>query len=209
MSRSESGAIPAIGVPTGGQLLGFTNLKTQSAECSADTNLQTQIAPLIASMSCQFKILRLLKPLIEVIGGLPTPPVKAIQQFLEAAADLEPCLQIPTPAGVFPFVRDLLCLEIRSLNCFLRNLQAIATLASAAPSAVAASEVRTVLDSYPPIVGILELAGGLFQLAGLSIPSAPTLAGATDPASLVADRSAVATFTAALQVAVDSFGGCR
>jgi hypothetical protein len=77
MSNSESNAIPAIQVPTGGQLRGFANLQIQSTKCSADTNLQTQVAPLLASMTCQLKmlkLLKLLKPLIDVIKGLPNPP---------------------------------------------------------------------------------------------------------------------------------------
>jgi hypothetical protein len=208
MSKSESSAIPAIEVPTAGQLLGFANLKMQSTECSAATNLQTQIAPLIASMSCQLKVLKLLKPLIDVIHGLPNPPVHALQEFSKAANDLAPWLLFPTPAGVLPFVRDLLCLEIRSLNCLLRNLKTIMALASTDPSAVAASEVQSVLDSYPPIIGILNLASGLFQLAGVTIPKAPTLAAGTDPGSLTADQSAVSTFTATLQTVVDGLGGC-
>ena len=208
MSKSESSAIPAIEVPIAGQLLGFANLKMQSTECSAATNLQTQIAPFIASMSCQLKVLKLLKPLIDVIHGLPNPPVHALQEFSMAANDLAPWLLLSTPLGVLPFVRDLLCLEIRSLNCLLRNLQTITALA-ADPSAVAASEVQSVLDSYPPIIGILNLASGLFQLAGLTIPKAPTLAAGTDPDSLAADQSAVATFTAALQTAADALGGCE
>ena len=208
MSKSESSAIPAIEVPIAGQLLGFANLKMQSTECSAATNLQTQIAPFIASMSCQLKVLKLLKPLIDVIHGLPNPPVHALQEFSMAANDLAPWLLLSTPLGVLPFVRDLLCLEIRSLNCLLRNLQTITALA-ADPSAVAASEVQSVLDSYPPIIGILNLASGLFQLAGLTIPKAPTLAAGTDPDSLAADQSAVATFIAALQTAADALGGCQ
>jgi len=208
MSKSESSAIPAIEVPIAGQLLGFANLKMQSTECSAATNLQTQIAPFIASMSCQLKVLKLLKPLIDVIHGLPNPPVHALQEFSMAANDLAPWFLLSTPLGVLPFVRDLLCLEIRSLNCLLRNLQTITALA-ADPSAVAASEVQSVLDSYPPIIGILNLASGLFQLAGLTIPKAPTLAAGTDPDSLAADQSAVATFTAALQTVADALGGCQ
>ena len=209
MFQSESGAIPAVEVPTGGHFLGFADLKAQPAGCPADTNLLTQLAPWIASTSCQLKILNLLKPLIDVIHGLPNPPVKVLQEFSKAAADLAPCLQVPTPAGVLPFLKDLLCLEIRSLRCFMRNLEAITTLAGAVPIAVSAAEIRAVLDSYPPIVGILDLAGGLFQIAGLTIPKAPALAGGTEPDALLADQNAVADFTATLETVVNALGGCQ
>lgn len=52
------------------------------------------------------------------------------------------------------------------------------------------------LDSYAPIVGVLYLVSDLFGIAGINIPRAPTLAGGTDPRSLVEDQSAVAAFAA-------------
>ena len=202
-----SNSIPAVDIPAGGRLLGFPDLKTQSFECSADTNLLTQMAPLIASMSCELRVLKLLKPLIDVIHGLPNPPVQAVQQFSRAAADLAPCFHILTPGGMLPFVKGLICLEIRSLNCFLRNLQRVIARAGAGPGA--AAEARDVLDSYQPVAGILTLAGGLFQIAGLVPPSPPTLTGGIDAASLALDEKAVADFTASLQAAADALGGCQ
>ena len=208
MSNSESSAISAIEVPAAGRLLGFSDLKIRSTECSADTNLLTQVAPLIASMSCQLKILKLLKPLVEVIRGLPNPPVQALLEFSEAAEALAPCYLALTPSGVLPFLQDLLCLEVRSFKCFLNNLRTITTLAGGDPSAVAASEVQSVLNTYLPIAGVLSLANGLFQLAGLTIPEAPTLTGGIDPVSLNADLNSVAAFTAALEAMAEALGGC-
>ncbi len=208
LSNSEASAVPRIELPAGGKLIAFPELQMQSAECSAITNLQTQIAPLIASMSCQLHIFKLLKPLIAVIHGLPNPPAAALREFSKAANELAPCLLASTPAALLPFVRDLICLEIRSLNCFLRNLQSLMTLADADPRPAAALEAQNVLDSYQPIAGILNLASALFQMAGVHIPPAPTLAAATDPGSLRADQIAVTDFTAALQSAADALGGC-
>jgi hypothetical protein len=104
-----------------------------------------------------------------------------------------------TQASVLPFINELLCLEIKSLTCFLRNLE----------NAMGGLEpARGVLDSYPPIVATLSLAGELFQIAGLTPPQAPALGGGTDPASLRADKAAVAAFAASLQTVADGLGGC-
>ena len=205
---SKSSGVPTIQLPTGGQLLGFANLTMRPTDCTAVTNLQTQVAPLIAAMSCQLKVLKLLKPLIDIIHGLPNPPAHALLEFSKAAADLAPWLLVTTPSAILPFVRDLLCLEIAGLNCFLRDLQAIITLTSADPSAVATSDVRSVRDSYQPIAGTLNLANEVFQLAGLSIAVAPKLGEGIDPDSLTADQDAVVTFVAALQSVTDALGGC-
>lgn len=196
---SPSGSLAAIQAPTGATLVGFSNPNPPASECSAIINLQTQLAPLIASMTCQLKILKLLKPLIEVIKGLPNPSVGALQAFAMAAEELVPCLQTSAAPGLLPFLKDLLCLEIKSLNCFLRNLENV--LAGLMPA-------RGVLDSYPPVVATLNLAAELFQLAGLTPPQAPALGNGTDPASLKADHEAVAAFTALLQAVVDALGGC-
>ncbi len=196
---SPSGSLAAIQVPTGATLVGFNNPNPPASECSAIINLQTQLAPLIASMSCQFRVMKLLKPLIEIIKALPNPGVQAIQEFTAAAEGLVPCLQMTAPGGILPFVRELLCLEIRSLHCFLRNLENVQ--AGLQPA-------RDVLDSYPPVVAALNLAAEHFQIAGLTPPQAPALGQGTDPASLKADHEAVAAFTASLQTAVDVLGGC-
>jgi hypothetical protein len=208
MSNSTSTTVQSIALPAGGKLLASATLKQQSADCSAATNLQIQIAPWIASISCQVQILRLLKPLIDIIGNPANPPTAAIQEFAKAAAALGPCLVAQTPAGVLPFLRDLLCLEIRSLTCLRHHLQLMAKLAATQPSAVTASEVQSAVDSYQPIAGLLELAGGLFQIVGVSPPQAPPLAPGIDPASLASDEEIVTGFTASLQSMVDALGGC-
>jgi len=200
---SSSHLVPIIHLPMGGELTGSGNPHPPLSECSAIINLQTQVAPLIASMSCQLKVLKLLKPLIDIVKGLPNPSVASLAAFDEAAVDLAPCLLIPTPAVVLPFLRDLLCIEIKSLNCFLQNLQSLLGEAG-----VNQSRVRCVLDSYPSIVGRLKLAGELFGIAGVSLPDGPILGDGTDPASLEADRDAVVAFTTALQFVADALGGC-
>jgi hypothetical protein len=196
---SPSGSLAAIQVPTGATLVGFNNPNPPASECPAIINLQTQLAPLIASMSCQFRMMKLLKPLIEISKALPNPGVQAIQEFTAAAEGLVSCMLMTVPGAILPFVKELLCLEIRSLNCFLSNLEKV--LGGLVPA-------RDVLDSYTPVVATLNLAAELFQMAGLTLPQAPVLGNGTDPVSLKADHDAVAAFTVLLQTAADALGGC-
>jgi hypothetical protein len=205
---SSSNFIAAIQIPGGGELLGFINSHSSSTECLAITSLQSQVAPLIVSMSCQLKVLKLLKPLIDVIHGLPSPSVQALEEFSKAAVELEPCLVTGTPLGILPFLNDLLCVEIKSLNCLLHSLQRVIEQGSNELSSSSMSPARNVLNSYPPIVGNLKLAGELFQMAGLTLPEEPVLENGTDLASLNADQSAIVTFTTALRSVADAIGGC-
>ena len=169
MLNSVPSTVLAIGLPAGGKLVASASLRTQSAECSAAANLQVQIAPWIASISCQFLILRLLKPLIDIVRGLPSPTAEALQEFSKAAAELQPCLFAQTAAGVLPFIRDLLCLEIQSLNCLQHNLQSMTTLAAFEPSAVATARADS--DLIARIVTVVIAAHGrsLCQRRGASL----------------------------------------
>jgi hypothetical protein len=205
---SQSRPIASIQVPSGGYLTGIVNLERASFDCSAISNLQTQVAPLISSMYCQIKILGLLKPLIDVIRELPNPSPNVVVPFLEAAEALEPCFLITSPSVVLPFLRDLLCVQIRSLTCLLRNLQGIVTLASAEPAEVSSAQLESVLDAYASIVNIFDLAAGLFQMIGLAPLKAPALSAGTDLTSMLQSQSAIAQFTEDLQSAVGALGGC-
>jgi hypothetical protein len=190
---------PKLLIPSGGLLQGFPALAVQTAVCSATSNLLSQVAPLLASMHCQAKVLKLLKPLIDVIKGLPNPPVTSIQEFAKAALDLQPCLTALLPSNQVGMARDLICLEIRALRCFLDNLNSVLTN----PAAVA-----DILSSYAPIVGVLSLAGDVFLLAGVQVPQAPAISGKTDAASLSADAKTVQAFVSRLQAMSDIMGGC-
>jgi hypothetical protein len=208
MPDPEVASVARVSLPTGAQLQAFPTVPIQLEGCSGVTNLQTQIAPFLALIVCQFGIIKLLKPLIEVINALPDPSPRALQEFSKAAASLAPCLQSATPAAVVPFLRDLICLQIRSLNCFLSNLRSVATSMGAHSSTAMTMEIENVLASYEPIVGIMDLAADLFHIAGTEAPRAPTLASDIDAASLGSDQSAVTAYVAALQSLADTLGGC-
>ena len=124
-------------------------------------------------MVCQFQILDLLKPLIEIIQGLPNPPGPAIARFSKRprhwrhAFWLEP-LRVSCLLFATCFVS-----RFEACTASFTTWRTISALQDA--GTVSASEVQNVLDSYAPVAGILELAGGLFQVAGLGLPRALVL----------------------------------
>jgi len=99
-----------------------------------------------------------------------------------------------TPAILLPFIRDLICLEIHVLTCFLNNLEA----AQSRPR-----RLRAVLSSYAPSVNPLNLAASVFAAVGLQLPKPPELSG-----DVAADTAAVKTFIATLHSVVDALGCC-
>jgi hypothetical protein len=126
------------------------------------------------------KVLALLKPLIDIVKSLPSAPPSSVVAFAKAAADIQPCLLMGTPAGALPLVRDLLCLTLQSLTC-LQGLP---------PAEQSQAAVG--------IQGVLDLGGAFFAMAGVS---PIRLAVLSNPGGLSADISAI-------KAATDALGGC-
>jgi hypothetical protein len=221
----------SIQLPTGGSLKAFTDIsKGIPTDCSMSLSLLLQVAPLLASMDCLLKILKLLKPLIDIVKGLPFPPVKAVSDFIEAAADLAPCLLIPVPGGnIVPFIRDILCLILKMLRCFLGQLKTVAgvmgglalqlklaqdtgnsELQMAIQCAQENAEISAqhLTQSIEPIRALLDLVGPLLGLAQVPAIQLPVLGSQTDVESLNQTIQTMQGVVDVIQGAVDAIGGC-
>jgi hypothetical protein len=220
----------SVQLPTGGSLQAFADIsKGIPTDCSMTFSLMLQLAPFMASIQCLLNILKLLKPLIDVIKGLPFPPPSAIGEFVEAAAALAPCLLIPTPVIMIPFVLDLLCLILKVLNCFLSQIKSlinimgplslqlsaaqqsgnsdlIATLQCAQQNAQ--TQAGQIMNSLGPVGALLEIAGPLFGIAGVPAITMPSLGSASDLAALNTVVNDVQTVVTTVQSAINALGGC-
>lgn len=219
-----------IQLPSGGSIQALSDVsKGIPTDCSMTFSLMLQIAPLLASMECVLKLLKLVKPLIDVINGLPVPPVKAIQEFGKAAADIVPCLLVPTPASIIPFLRDLLCLIIKALNCVLGQMKTLIGLMSGLQLQLVAArdagndELASLVEcaqknaetqgqhlaaSIEPIGVILELAGSLFGIAGVEPIKLPALGSKSDLQTMNTMVQTLQGVVGTLTIAVDALGGC-
>lgn len=220
----------SVQLPTGGSLQAFADIsKGIPTDCSMTFSLMLQIAPFLASIQCLLNVLKLLKPLIDIIKGLPLPPVSALEEFGEAAIALAPCLLIPTPAVIIPFVLDLLCLILKVLECFLSQMQSLinilgpinlqlttaqqsgnsdleATLACAQQNAL--TQAGQIMLSLGPVGVLLDLAGALFSIAGVPAITLPALGSATDVDALNTVVSTIQPVVTTIQSVVNTLGGC-
>ena len=196
-----------ITLPTGAALKVIADIsKGIPNSCSLNVSLMLQLAPLLASMECLLRILKLLGSLVKVIKGLPFPPVKAIKDFIQAAADLAPCLAMPINIpGLLQLVHDVICLVVRALKCVVDGLNTVvktlkglsiqikiatdegnqellATLQCAQENAMTSS--ASLMQSVEPIAAIMDLLGGIMEMAGLPAFKMPALAPAADIAAL-------------------------
>src|SRR6266550_576247 len=224
-----------ITLPTGGSINALTDIsKGIPNDCSMIFNLMLQISPFLAATDCLFKLLGLIAPLIDVVKALGPPPDpfklgSAIPKFLKAAADLAPCLIVVTGAPLIPFLKDLLCLIIKALNCFVDQLESVLGLMSGltldlnAAMASGNAELQRTLEcaqenaaiaadhlakSIEPIGVILKLAGPLMGLAGVGPIEMPAIGSETDLESLQGVIKTMKGVIGTLQIAADALGGC-
>jgi hypothetical protein len=220
----------SIQLPTGGSLKAFTDIsKGIPTDCSMTLSVLLQVAPFLASIECLVRVLKLLKPLIDIVKGLPFPPVKAVSDFIEAATDLAPCLLVPTPAAMIPFVRDILCLILKVLKCFVGQMKTIAGLmgglaiqlklaqdggnseleqALQCAQENAATSAQHLTQSIEPITALLDLVGPFMAIAGIDPIQMPTPGSQTDVDALNKLVETMETVVNTIQGVVDGLGGC-
>lgn len=222
--------IPQIRLPTGGSIKGIADLtKGIPSDCSLNFNLAIQLAPIMASIECLVKVLALISPLIDVVKGLAPPdPLKlaeAVPKFLEAAKELAPCLLVPTPLAMLPFVGDILRLIIAMLRCLIQQLRSIMALIGGLELKIATARatgnddllatlncarvnadnsLASTMMGLEPIGILLELAGPFLGIAGVDPIKLPAAAGTEDMEKLNETLTSLEDFLATLQLIADA-----
>jgi hypothetical protein len=187
-----------VELPMGGSLNGLVDMsKGIPNDCSMTFSLLLQLAPLMAAIECPLRMLKLLKPLVEIIKGLPGPPSPSLlSDFAEAAFELAECFLVF--AKIPAFIRDVLCLIRAVLNCLITQLTSVrdvmnglslrigeaqgnpdllATLNCAQQNANTSAQALT--QAIDPIAAIIALIQPIAEIGGvnlnlsLSTPSAP------------------------------------
>lgn len=216
-----------ITFPTGGAIKAISDIsKGIPNDCSLSISLMIQIAPLLAALDCPLKILKLVQPLIEVIKGLPFPPIEAIKKFIEAATAVVECIGlIITPAGICPFVRDILKLIIKLLSCLIDQLESLIGLMSGISIRLqlaqadgnselieilecaqgnAATSAKHLMQAFDPIAAVLGLMSPVLEIAQAPAITIPTIPPGTDPQALNQVVGVFKDIRDALQIVVDA-----
>ncbi|MEX2500622.1 MAG: hypothetical protein WD397_17285 [Wenzhouxiangellaceae bacterium] len=221
----------SVTLPNGGRIKGIADItKGIPSDCSLSFSLMMQMGPIMANMECLIKILKLVKPLTDVINGLPFPPAKAIVEFGEAAKPAIECVVSMVGGGIPLFVRDLLCLTIKLLNCMIGQMKSLLALLGRLQLRIDAAEAegntellealdcarenavcsgQAAMQAFEPVTLILELAAPLLEIAGQPAIEIPSAAPVED---IETAEQAVATleeFVQTLQLVADALGGCE
>jgi hypothetical protein len=209
--RLPQAKMPEIRLPTGGSIKAIADLtKGIPSDCALNFSLAAQLAPIMASIECLVKLLALIKPLIEMIKAVASlDPIKignAMPDFIKAAAEaVAPCLLVPTPLNMIPFVKDILALLIAMLRCLVQQLRSVVDLLARLETSIAQAErqgnvellstlqcaqenarisATGTLHGIEPIKVLLELAGAFMEIAGVPAITLPDMGAGQNTAAL-------------------------
>jgi hypothetical protein len=176
-----------LSLPSGMKIQAINDLsKAVPTDCSMSFSLLLQMSPFLAAIDCPLKILGLVKPLTDIVNGLPFPPVEAVVEFGKAATKVAECFVALTPAGWIPFICDLLTLIKTVLSCLLQQMETLMNLMgglslqiqAAADNPDLLAQLQCAQDNadaaaagmvsaIEPIGAILALASPIFGIAGI------------------------------------------
>lgn len=216
-------------LPSGGSLPGVTDFtKGIPDNCSVGFSLLLQLGPFLGSIQCLINILNLIKPLIDVINGLPFPPVKALKEFAEAVPPVVECFTAFSPTGgLLLFVRDLLCLIIKLVSCMIDQLKSIAAVMdglsiqfeAAADNPQLLSNLECAQENakcaaegavagFEPVLVLLELAAPVVKIVTGQSIEIPSLAAPEDVEQINTVIGTLEEFVNVLELLVEPLGGC-
>lgn len=218
-----------LALPSGGSLSAISDMgKAIPNDCSMTFSLMLQLGPVMASLDCILKILGLLKPLSDAVTS-PPPTPGVIKDIIDAVSDLAPCFLMLTPGGMLPFVRDLICLIIKMLNCLLGQLKTLVDIMGGISLQLeaaekqnnedkinslqcaqenAAAQAASLLQGIEPISVILDLAAPFMSIAGVGAIEFPAITAESNLESINNAISSLEDVVVTLQDIVNSLGGC-
>jgi len=221
-----------VQLPGGGTLKAFSDLsKGIPTDCALTFSLFLQIAPFLASIECLVKVLKLVQTVVDVLKSVTSPfsMISAIPNIIKAAEPVIECALSFTPAGIIPFIKDLLCLILKALHCFRTQLKSVVVILRDLENAInaaqasgnlellnslqcaqdnAKTQAQHMLGSLEALGVILDLAGDLMQIAGIDPIKLPTAGAKSDLNALTDLLKAVQGAEATLQTVTDLLGGC-
>ena len=223
-----------IAMPTGGKIQGIVDAtKAIPSDCSLSFSLVLQLQPILVNLSCLFKIIKVIEPMMDVVTGLAKVPpdapkvAGAIPKLLEAVPPLVKC--IADFVFVIPaFVRDLLMLIAKLLKCVAQGLRSVLNVMGGLALQIgsarangnsellltlecaqenAENSAQGLMSSVDPILVLLSLAEPFLGMAGVDPIKLPQIGSDTDLESLQTVVTTLETLADTLLFIAKGLGG--
>jgi hypothetical protein len=196
----------SLNLPTGGRIQGVVDVtKAIPDDCSMSFSLMLQLGPILANLDCLFKIVGVIKPLVETVQAIGKPdPTKIPDALLDLGKAVPPlvdCIAKFVGLGIPLFVRDILALLAKILRCICQQLRSILNVMSGlalqfkSAKADGNTELMAALEcaqgnaqtsmnhamtAVEPVFLLLSLAEPFLGMAGVDPITTPKLASAED-----------------------------
>lgn len=203
-----------IPLPFGAELKSITDLSKPPSDCALVHSLMLQISPLLASMACFFKMLKVAKELFDLLPkpddvasfGLQTPVTvltDIVTKVVPALADLSGCFLLLDPCELSKMIAGILRILIGYLSCLIEAVESVLSFqvgidldaAQGNPVLLASlncaqdnaeASLTTLSEALQGIEPILSMVGTLLELVGLPPLELPPLEASTPkPADLL------------------------
>jgi len=224
-------------LPFGGSFQGIVDVtKAIPDDCSLTFSILLQLPPMFASLGCFIKLLKLVKPLIDIIGGLTALPpdagkiAGAVPAFVEASVEVIACFT-SIVTGVPKFIRDMLHMIAKLIKCIAQTVKSLAELIGGLEISIKAADAAgnkellkqlncakdnakaqadAATGSMDMIAAVLAIAEPLMALAGVSL-TIPSIGSAEDAAGLEAAANtmlSIGTSIESIAKSLDALGSC-
>ncbi|MBB3219832.1 hypothetical protein [Pseudoduganella umbonata] len=218
--------IPAIPLPTGGELKGVADFAAGiPTNCKIDMSLLIQLGPLLGAMGCILKILEVLGNIIDFAKAAPDPfkMAEKVGALVKSFEELSGCIPALAPFNFVLMIKAILELIINILSCLVDSLASIVEFqvsidfasAEGNPALLAALEcaqrnadtsMSNLMNSMGPIETVMKVVGGVAALAQLDI-ALPDLSALGQAADAVQAVQQLKQSVDALKAVVDALPG--
>jgi hypothetical protein len=221
----------SLQLPGGASMQSFSDISKGFPTPSAMTfSLMMQMAPFLASIQPLVKVLNFVMTVQQVLSNFnPLNIPGAVASIVQAADEVVKVAVSYTPAGLVPFILDLMSLILTALKGFVTEMEAVVSsiklssiqiqIASDAGNgellsslncaqANAFVQAQALLGSLGPIGVILQLAGDFLKLLNISPITLPTSGSiGNDVAALESFLEDFDTVITDVQAVVTALGG--
>jgi len=220
----------SLQLPGGASMQSFCDLSKGFPTDSAMTfSLMMQMAPFLASIQPLVKVLNFVVTVQKVLSNFdPLQIPSSVASIVSAADDVVKVALSYTPAGLIPFILDLLALILTALEGFVTQMEALVaslklinvqiTIVSGAGNnelltslncaqSNANAQAQALLSSLGPVGIILDLAGDFLKLVSVNPIALPTAMPAGDVDSLESFLQDFQQVLTTLRSVISSLGG--
>jgi hypothetical protein len=220
-------------LPFGGQIQGIVDVsRAIPDDCSLSISLLLQLQPMLASLGCFIKVLKLAQPLMDFVQAVPSLNAvkigEAVGDLLTALTDIVKCFTT-IQANAPKFVRDLMHMIAKLLKCLAQTIKSISTMMGGLEISIqiaqasgnqalmqqlqcakdnASAQAQAAMGTVDVISLVVTLAEPLLGLAGMSLtlPSIGPAQSAEELADVANTMLSIGTSIDQIATTLDGLG---